>query len=143
MANNKIPSLGFHHIAIQVKDFEREIEFYKALGLRPYAKWTGGPNNEKDIMLLELGCNGMVEIFSLGTEDPSENNRFIHFAMHVDDVDAAYQVALDAGATPLKPPVVVPLATSEPVKLTLNCAFVVAPGGYELEFIRVLESKEA
>lgn len=142
MANNKIPSLGFHHMAIQVQDFEKEIEFYQKMGFRPYAQWTAGENNEKKIMLLELGCNGMVEIFSLGTTEPEANNRFIHFAMHTDDVDAAYRVALEAGAQPLKEPAVLPLETSSPVKLVLNCAFVRAPGGYELEFIRVLESKE-
>ena len=34
MANEKIPDLGFHHIALQVKDFERERAFLEALGMK-------------------------------------------------------------------------------------------------------------
>jgi len=142
MANNKITSLGFHHIAIQVKDFDRAVEFYRdGLGLKPYAKWNGGPDGKKQIMLLELGNGGMVELFSLGTEEAPVNNRFIHFAMHVHDVADAYNKAIAAGAESVMEPSVKPLA-SEPVKLTLNCAFVRAPGGEELEFIRVVEAEE-
>ena len=142
MANNLITSLGFHHIAIQVKDFERSVSFYRdGLGLKPYASWSAGVNGEKKIMLLELGNGGMVELFSLGSEESPENARFIHFAMHVDDVEDAYHKALKAGAEPIMEPSVKPL-DSEPVKLTLNCAFVRAPGGEELEFIRVLKSEK-
>lgn len=142
MANNKITSLGFHHIAIQVKDFDRAVEFYRdGLGLKPYAKWNGGPDGKKQIMLLEMGNGGMVELFSLGTEEAPVNSRFIHFAMHVHDVEDAYNKAIAAGAEPVMVPFVKPLDSS-PVKLTLNCAFVRAPGGEELEFIRVVEAEE-
>ena len=57
--------------------------------------------------------------------------------MNVDDVDAAYETALAAGAKPKSAPVVVPL-DSYPVKLTLNCAFVYGPAGEELEFFKIL-----
>ena len=66
MANEKIPSLGFHHIALQVKDFDRERAFLKAIGMKPYAAWMSGP---KQIMLFEIGDGGMVELFSCGTEE--------------------------------------------------------------------------
>ena len=142
MANNVLTGLGFHHIAIQVKDFDRAVEFYRnGLGMKPYAKWNGGPDGKKQIMLLEIGNGGMVEIFSLGSDEPAVNNRFIHFALHVDDVEAAYNRAIAAGAETVLAPFVKPLP-SEPVKLTLNCAFVRTPGGAEVEFIRVLEAKE-
>ena len=137
MANNKLPGIAFHHIAVQVSDFEREVEFFRdGLGLTPYTEWKSG---EKRIMLLELGGGGMIELFSAGkTEDPA-NQRYIHFALHVDDVQAAYERAISAGASSIMEPSVKPLA-SHPVKLTLNCAFVRAPGGEEIEFIRVLSS---
>jgi len=142
MANNMLPGISFHHIAIQVKDFDRSVRFYcDGLGLKPYTAWNGGPSGDKRIMLLELGDGGMIELFSLGSEDEAVNNRFIHFAMHVDDVDAAYKKALEAGAQSVMAPAVKPLS-SAPVKLTLNCAFVRAPGGEELEFIRVVSSEE-
>lgn len=142
MANNKLLGIGFHHIAIQVKDFDREAKFFEeGLGLRPYTAWNGGANGEKRIMLMELGEGGMVELFSLGAEEEAVNNRYIHFALHVDDVEAAYERAIAAGAEPVMTPSVKPLA-SAPVKLTLNCAFVRAPGGEEIEFIRVLDAVE-
>ena len=104
MANNKIPSLGFHHIAIQVKDFDTEKKFYTdGLGLKPYAEWKSGKNGEKTICLLELGNGGFVELFSGGTDEPACNSRFIHFAMQVADVEAAYSRAISAGAEPVKP----------------------------------------
>lgn len=142
MANNLIPGMGFHHIALRVKDFDRELKFLtEGLGLKPYATWMGGPNKDKKIMLLEIGNGGMIELFSLGTEEPEENNRFIHFAFHVADVDASYRRAMEAGAVSVMEPAVRPVP-SEPVALTLNCAFVRSPGGAEFEFIRVLDAKE-
>ena len=137
MANNMLPGVSFHHIALQVKDFDREVAFFRdGLGLTPYTSWNSGV---KKIMLLELGNGGMVELFSEGTEDAQTNARYIHFALHVDDVQAAYDKAIAAGASPIMEPSVKPL-DSHPVKLTLNCAFVRAPGGEEVEFIRVLAS---
>ena len=62
--------------------------------------------------------------------------------MQVADVEAAYNCAIAAGAASVKVPAVVPVA-SVPVKLTLQCAFVRAPGGYELEFFRILDAVEA
>ena len=137
MANTTIPSLGFHHIALQVADFARERAFFEALGLKPFATWMSGP---KQIMLLELGDGGMLELFSAGTEDAPQNNRFIHFAMQVDDVEAAYAKAIKAGGTMILAPSVRPIASS-PVRLTLHCAFVRTPGGAEVEFIRVLKAE--
>ncbi len=136
MANEKIPSLGFHHIALQVKDFDRERAFLKAIGMKPYAAWMSGP---KQIMLFEIGDGGMVELFSCGTEEAEANNRFIHFAMHADDVEAAYALAIKAGAEPIMEPAVRPVPSS-PVRLTLNCAFVRAPGGEQFEFFKILEA---
>lgn len=143
MANSVIPSLAFHHIAIQVKDFETEKKFFtEGLGMKLYAQWNSGPDGKKTICLLELGSGGFVELFSLGTEEPIENSRFLHFAMQVDDVQAAYDRALAAGAVSVKAPAVVPV-NSAPAKITLQCAFVRAPGGEELEFFRIVDAVEA
>jgi hypothetical protein len=52
-------------------------------------------------------------------------------------VDEAYRIALEAGATPLKPPAEVPLP-SHPLRLTLRIAFVKGPSGEELEFFKTV-----
>jgi hypothetical protein len=58
-------------------------------------------------------------------------------AMGVDNVDEAYQIALDAGFKPLIAPKFAP-QESTPKKITLNVAFVTGPDGEEVEFFRVV-----
>ncbi len=135
MANEIIKGMGFHHIALKAVDFEKSLEFYTALGLKFYTQWGEGNGR---IAMLDLGDGGILELFAGG--NGGSNATYIHFALKVDDVDAAYAKAIEAGATPKSEPKVVPL-DSAPVKLTLNCGFVYGPSGEELEFFRVLEAK--
>ncbi len=137
MANDLIPGMGFHHIALSVKDFEKERRFLtEGLGLKPYVAWNKG---EKQIELFEIGSGGMLELFSLGPDEEQANARYIHFAFHVEDVEMAYNRAIAAGAETIMEPAVCSVP-SAPVALTLNCAFVRSPGGAEMEFIRILEA---
>lgn len=135
MANEIIKGMGFHHIALKAVDFEKSLEFYTALGLKFYTQWGEGDGR---IAMLDLGDGGILELFAGGKS--GDNANYIHFALKVDDVDAAYAKAIEAGATPKSEPKVVPL-DSAPVRLTLNCGFVYGPSGEELEFFRVLEAK--
>ncbi len=136
MANEIIKGMGFHHIALKAVNFEESLKFYtEGLGMKFYTQWGEGDGR---IAMLDLGDGGILELFAGGKE--GENANYIHFAMKVDDVDAAYETALKAGAKPKTAPKVAPLS-SAPVRLTLNCAFVYGPSGEELEFFRVLEAE--
>jgi len=135
MANEIIKGMGFHHIALKAVDFEASLKFYEALGMKFYTQWGEGDGR---IAMLDLGDGGILELFAGGAE--GANTNYIHFAMKVDDVDAAYAAAIAAGAKPKSEPKVVPL-NSSPVKLTLNCGFVYGPSGEELEFFRIVEAK--
>ncbi len=135
MANEIIKGMGFHHIALKAVDFEASLAFYQALGMKFYTQWGEGDGR---IAMLDLGDGGILELFAGGAEGPNTN--YIHFAMKVDDVDAAYAAAIAAGAKPKSEPKVVPLQ-SAPVKLTLNCGFVYGPSGEELEFFRIVEAE--
>ncbi len=138
MANEIIKGMGFHHVALKTADFDASCKFYtEGLGMKLYAAWGEGDNRAA---MLDLGDGGILELFAGGTTEDAANARFFHFAMKVDDVDAAYETALKAGAKPKSAPVVVPIS-SEPVKLTLNCAFVYGPSGEELEFFRVVSAE--
>ena len=138
MANEIIKGMGFHHVALKALDFDAALKFYtEGLGMRFYTSWGEG---EKKIAMLDLGDGGILELFAGAEGDEAVNNRYIHFAMKVDDVDAAYATALEAGAKPKVAPKVVPLE-SAPVKLTLNCAFVYGPSGEELEFFRIVAAE--
>lgn len=138
MANEIIKGMGFHHIALQAVNFEESLKFYtEGLGMKFYTMWGEGDGR---IAMIDLGDGGILELFAGGKDEARANPQFIHFAMKVDDVDAAYETAIRAGAKPKSAPKVVPL-DSAPVKLTLNCGFVYGPSGEELEFFRVVSAE--
>ena len=137
MANEIIKGMGFHHAALKVADLEASIAFYEKLGMRFYTSWGEGDGK---IAMMDFGDGGILELFAGGNADSSTNAKYIHLALRVDDVDAAYAKALEAGAKPKSAPKVVPL-DSKPVKLTLNCGFVYGPSGEEVEFFRVLAAE--
>lgn len=138
MANEIIKGMGVHHIALKAVDFDAALKFYtEGLGMKFYTSWGEGDNK---IAMLDIGDGVILELFAGGSAD-MHPAQYIHFAMKVDDVDAAYETALKAGAKPKSAPNVVPV-NSAPVKLTLNCAFVYGPSGEELEFFRVLSAEE-
>lgn len=129
--------LGIHHIALRTSNFDKAFAFYTALGMRHYATW--GEGNGK-ISLLEISEGQYLELFAGGTEEKATAPRYLHLALAVDDVNAAYEEALRLGASPKSAPNVVPLS-SAPVRLTLHCAFVYGPTGEEVEFFRVLAAE--
>lgn len=138
MANEKIKGMGFHHVAVMAKDFEESKKFYtEGLGMKFMTQWGEG---DKRIAMLDMGNGDIVELFAGGNDREAVDPKYIHFAMNVDDVNAAYETALAAGAKTKSAPAVVPV-DSAPIKLTLNCAFVYGPAGEELEFFKILEQE--
>ncbi|MBR5252300.1 MAG: VOC family protein [Clostridia bacterium] len=138
MSNEIIKGMGFHHIAVKAKNYEESMKFYtEGLGMKFMTQWGEG---DERIAMLDMGNGDIVELFAGGNDKESIDPKYIHFAMKVDDVDAAYEAALKAGAKPKTAPLVAPL-DSAPIKLTLNCAFVYGPAGEELEFFKILEQK--
>lgn len=137
MANQTIPSLGFHHIGLKASDFDRSRAFYAALGMREVLSWGEG---ERAITMFDIGDGGKIEIFANGGEEYSANGKWIHFALAVPDVDVAYAAALAAGATVMTPPKTVELQ-SRPRLATIRVAFVYGPDGEQIELFRELEDK--
>lgn len=132
MANEIIKGLGFHHIGLKAANYEASLAFYRALGLKEIVSWGEG---EKRITMLDLGNGDRIELFASGGDEFSANGKWIHFAMSVEDVDAAYELALSAGATPMTAPKTVDL-DSRPMKISIRIAFVYGPDGEQLEFFR-------
>ena len=140
MSNDVIRGLGYAHMAIAAKDFDKSLAFYKALGMKIYPLWGEGDSR---IALLDTGNGDLVELFAspdLNTDRTAtavDGNPFLHFAFSAQNVDEAYRIALEAGATPVTPPTEMPLK-SHPVSLTLRVAFVKGPSGEELEFFKTV-----
>lgn len=132
MSNKIIGGMGFHHIALKVKDFQKSVAMYQALGMEEIVRWGEG---KSEIVMLDIGDGGRIELFANGGDEYAVNGKWQHFAMRVDDVDHAYAVALAAGFLPKIAPKVVPL-DSRPDKIAINIAFVIGPDGEEVEFFK-------
>ena len=132
MANEIIKGMGFHHIGLKAKDFEKSKAFYRALGLKEVVGWS---DPVKSITMFDLGDGGKIELFSDGGDEYSENGKWVHFAVAVENPAEAYEIALKAGAESMIAPKVVDL-DSEPYKMSIWIAFVKGPDGEQIEFFK-------
>lgn len=138
MSNSVIRGMGFHHLALKASDYEKTVNFYKALGMKPVVEWG---ENDNRIMMIDVGDGGRLEIFAgCGDGYPAEG-RWQHFALCVQDVVAAYNTALEAGAESVTPPTVMNLDDARPSRMTIQVAFVKGPDGEQIEFFKQLVNR--
>ena len=139
MKTTKIEGAFFHHIALRAKDYDASIKFYRdALGMKIKGEW-GNPG-ERGAMII-IGNGGMVELYEGGTTDlptdfQMQNGCYFHLAIAVDDVDAAYEIALKAGARKRIEPRNNTIDSVPPMPIRL--AFVYGPSGEQIEFFKDL-----
>jgi lactoylglutathione lyase len=122
--------LAFVHTCVRVRDPEASQRFYGALGFEPrgrlnfesaYNVYLGLPGGGD---VLELTVNrGRGEPYDLGTG-------YNHFAVTVDDLDAALAALEPLGVAPEKPPYHPGDREDLP-----RIAFVADPDGYRIELI--------
>ncbi len=123
---------GFHHIALKASDFDKSCEFYKALGFTERVRWGEG---DKRAVMLDMGDGGCIEIFAGGEDKERLDERFLHLAFKVDNVELAYNTAINAGATSkYEPYEACPPNAVPPIKMCV--AFVYGPDGELLEFFK-------
>ena len=134
MTNEKIHGAAFHHIALKASDFDKSLAFYKALGARVDFEWGSGKDH---IAMLEIGGGARLELFANGGRDFVPNGRWVHFALNVDNVQEAYECAIEAGAKTVNAPQIMALP-STPRKMTLMVAFVEGPDGEVIEFCKTV-----
>ena len=123
---------GFHHIALDASDFDKSVEFYKALGLTECVRWGEG---EGRAVMLDMGDGGRIEIFAKGENRDRVDERFLHLAFKTDDVDVIYETAIKAGATTKTAPCDVSPVGAVPA-ISMRIAFVYGPDGELLEFFK-------
>ena len=132
--NTKIPGLGIAHLALKAKDFDKSYKFYTEGTWHDPLSLMG--RGDSHIQMLKFGDGaGILRAVRRWKRRAPRDGKYIHFAYSVEDVDAAYETALAAGAKPLTPPKSVALE-SEPRKVTIRIAFVIGPDGEQIEFFK-------
>lgn len=123
---------GFHHIALRASNFDKTVEFYKALGMTECVRWGEGDGRA---VMLGMSDGGRIEVFAGGENRGRVDERFLHLAFNVDDVDAVYEAAVKAGAVTKRAPYEASPPDAEPA-IKMYIAFVYGPDGELLEFFK-------
>jgi len=112
-------------ITLIIGDMERSVEFYETLG---FVRLYGGP--EERFTSYKVGASFLN--LALSARDETRAQRLWgRTIFHVDDVDAQYQLALDAGFSPEAPP--------RDAEWGERYFHLRDPDGHELSFAKVLE----
>jgi lactoylglutathione lyase len=122
--------LAFVHTCVRVRDPEASQRFYGALGFEPR-----GRLNFESAYNVYLGLPGGGDVLELtvnrGREEPYDlGTGYNHFAVTVDDLDAALAALEPLGVAPEKPP----YRPGDREDLP-RIAFVADPDGYRIELI--------
>ena len=131
MPNKKIKGCGFHHVSMKVKDLEKSIKFYKALGFKEKVSWGEAP---KKTVLLDTGDGNYFEISQKEPDQVWEEGVFRHIALRADDCAAALEHARKAGAEVTVEPRDVTLKSDPPIPIRI--AFFKGPDGELIELFQ-------
>jgi glyoxylase I family protein len=132
--NSVIEVCGTHHIAVQTRDLEASLHFYRdVLGMNIVAE-SGLP--ERKIILLDIGDGSHVELFAPTADtptadSPAPNDPIIHFALVTTNTRSAIEHVRQAGYE----------VTMEPKEIELvgrkaTIAFFKGPNGEMVEFFQ-------
>jgi glyoxylase I family protein len=130
--NSVIHGCGAHHIAVQTRDWDVSLNFYRdVLGMEVIAEFG---SSDRKIVLLDMGDGSHMELFqptvsSPAAEDASPNDPLTHFALATTDARAAVEHVRQAGGE----------ITLEPTDVVLGdimatIAFFKGPSGEVIEF---------
>lgn len=124
---------GYHHIGLWVKDAQKSLDFYtKGLGGKVNHSFPMADTG-KTIYLVDLGGNAVIEIIPRGSGEEESNAHWVHVAVRTDDVRAAYEMAVKAGAESRSEPKDIKLGT-----MSAWNAFVYGPDREVIEFFQVV-----
>jgi catechol 2,3-dioxygenase-like lactoylglutathione lyase family enzyme len=124
------------HVAVRVPDVEATLEFYSHVLGAESAKVFPEGSDWGRIDMIALGPGAAIETFEEGRgfgADDCPPVGFIHVAVGVSDVDAAYERAVGSGCQTLRPPTDIELPLQPGV--VPRTAFVYGPSGEVIEFI--------
>lgn len=135
--NAVIQGGGLHHVAIQPRDWEQSLRFYRdTLGMSVVVEFVVGSPPRKAV-LLDMGDGSLIELFEPKPNtpkpgSPAPNDPIMHFALTTTDIYAAVEHVRQAGC----PIIVEPMDLTLAGKLNITIAFCVGPNGEEIEFFQ-------
>jgi catechol 2,3-dioxygenase-like lactoylglutathione lyase family enzyme len=135
MANKTIKGCRFHHVSINVKNYDKTVKFYRALGMHVYFEFD--INDGERHGFIDVGDGPYLEIHSTKKQELIDS-RMQHFCFQVDDVDAVYKLAMENGASPKNPPFPprdCPLKATPKPLLKARVAHFHGPDGESIEII--------
>ena len=119
------------HVALWVSDMDRAVDFYTELGLE--RQWSFTLDGVENVYVGDEA--GELQLrHDLDRTTPIAPSRadVDHFALSVEDTDAAVERAVELGASVVTDPTTIDAADA-------YVAFVEDPEGYVLEFVEALE----
>ena len=124
--------VGYHHIGLFVSDIERSLKFYKE-GFGASIKSSFTTADGKEIHLIDLGNNTVIELIPRGSGGEEVNARWVHISLESDDIEGDFKKALKSGA----------VSRTEPKLISINGldsknAFIIGPEGEVIEFFQIL-----
>ncbi len=134
--NSVIQGGGLHHIAVQARDWEESLRFYRdLLGMEVVLEFG---SEARKIILLDVGDGSHIELFQPKADtpaagSPAPNDPVIHFALTTTDLHAAVERVRQAGCEITVEPKDVILAG----KVSVSIAFFLGPNGEVIEFFQV------
>ena len=126
---------GLGHVAIYTADMDQSIAFYEKIGggLKNQAS-IQTPDGEKKLALVDFG-GVTLELIQAPTPMPLTEGNIPHFAVYVDDVDAAAADIRAAGVDPFLTPQKKVLPT---LFGGLENWFFTGPSGEQIELLHML-----
>ncbi|GGN99962.1 VOC family protein [Haloarcula pellucida] len=117
------------HVAVCVSDLDRAMAFYEALGFEETHRFT--LDGVENVYLGQDGDPSLQLRYDADRTTPIAPTRadVDHIAFTVDDVEAQFEAAVDAGGAPVLEPTEIEAADA-------YAAFIEDPEGYTLEFYR-------
>ena len=86
---------GFHHLAMNVTEFDKSKDFYTGvLGFTAAKEW-GGPGSRA--LMLDAGNGNYIELFEKEKADAT-GDTIIHFALRSDNCDEIMEKVRQSGA---------------------------------------------
>ena len=139
MENRVDSSYRFDHVSINVSNFDTVVAFLQdCFGFEVIAEWIW-PGERERHGFLDVGNGGLLEIHECFDKKIDEEQRMQHICIHVDNIQKAYQYALDHGARPQRDPwqFVLPC---KPVSREIICAYVLGPDELSVELTEDIRS---